>query len=450
VTAEPFLHARLAGHGGAPALAGPSGTVSHADLRGLVERWDGRLAEAGVGPGAVVALEAEFGPESVAALVALIGRAAIVVPLSSSVESAKPTSRAVAEVEWRIVVDGPAARAAVTIEPTGVVATHEHHRTLRDRGHAGLVLFSSGSTGVAKAAVHDFTPLLRKFELRRPALRTMAFLLFDHIGGVNTLLHTIANGGCLVTVADRAPDAVAAGIAAHGVEVLPTSPTFLNLLLLSEAHRRHDVSSLRLVTYGTEPMPASLLARLGRELPGVRLQQTYGLSELGILRSKSRADDSLWMRIGGEGFAWRVADGLLEIRAESAMLGYLNAPSPFTDDGWFRTGDAVEVDGDWLRVLGRRSELINVGGEKVYPAEVESVLLSIPGVEDAAIVGEPHPLTGAIVTARVRLTSGESLAEFRARMRGHCRGRLEPFKIPQKVVLVDEPLGGERFKKVRR
>jgi acyl-coenzyme A synthetase/AMP-(fatty) acid ligase len=94
--------------------------------------------------------------------------------------------------------------------------------------------------------------------------------------------------------------------------------------------------------------------------------------------------------------------------------------------------------------------LISVGGEKVYPAEVESVLLAIPGVEDAAIVGEPHPITGAIVTARVKLSSGESLAEFRTRMRGHCRDRLEPFKIPQKVVLVDEPLGGERFKKVRR
>ena len=450
MTGGPNLSRRMAEHGDAPALAGPGGTVDHAGLLAAVERWDGRLAEAGVAPGAVVALEAEFGPESVAALVALIGRAAIVVPLSSSVEAARPASHAVAEVEWRIVVDGPSAAPAVTIEPTGTVATHEHHRTLRARGHAGLVLFSSGSTGVAKAAVHDFTPLLRKFEVRRPARRTLAFLLFDHIGGVNTLLHTLANGGCLVTVADRSPDAVAAAVATHGVEVLPTSPTFLNLLLLSEAHRRHDLSSLRLVTYGTEPMPASLLARLREAFPGVGLQQTYGLSELGILRSKSRADDSLWMRIGGEGFAWRVADGLLEIRAESAMLGYLNAPSPFTDDGWFRTGDAVEVDGEWVHVLGRRSELISVGGEKVYPAEVESVLLSIPGVEDAAIVGEPHPITGAIVTARVKLSSGESLAEFRTRMRGHCRDRLEPFKIPQKVVLVDEPLGGERFKKVRR
>jgi long-chain acyl-CoA synthetase len=67
-------------------------------------------------------------------------------------------------------------------------------------------------------------------------------------------------------------------------------------------------------------------------------------------------------------------DGLLEIKAKSAMRGYLNAESPFTPDGWFKTGDAVEVDGEYIKILGRKSELINVGGEKVYPAEVESVI----------------------------------------------------------------------------
>ncbi|MGH7466336.1 MAG: ANL family adenylate-forming protein, partial [Longimicrobiales bacterium] len=204
------------------------------------------------------------------------------------------------------------------------------------------------------------------------------------------------------------------------------------------------------VTYGTEVMPQSTLERFHALLPAVKMQQTYGLSEVGILRSKSRSSDSLWVKVGGEGFETRIVDGMLEIKAKSAMLGYLNAPSPFTADGWFITGDAVEVDGEWLKILGRKSELINVGGEKVYPAEVESVLQLMEGVEDVAVAGQPHPITGHIVFARVRLSTNETLAEFRNRMRTFCQDKLARFAIPQKVELVDTSLHGERFKKMRR
>ena len=155
------------------------------------------------------------------------------------------------------------------------------------------------------------------------------------------------------------------------------------------------------------------------------------------------------MKVGGEGFETRVVDGMLEIRAHSAMLGYLNAPSPFTEDGWFQTGDCVEVDGDYFRFLGRDSEIINVGGEKVYPAEVESVLQEIPGVEDVMVGGEANALLGQIVVARVQLMGEETAGEFRKRMREHCKTRLAPYKIPQKVLIVNEPLHGERFKKLR-
>jgi acyl-CoA synthetase (AMP-forming)/AMP-acid ligase II len=197
-------------------------------------------------------------------------------------------------------------------------------------------------------------------------------------------------------------------------------------------------------------MPESTLRRFHEALPGAELLQTYGLSEVGILRSKSRSSDSLWVKIGGEGFETRVVDGMLEIKARSAMLGYLNAPSPFTEDGWLKTGDAVEVEGEWMRILGRRSELINVGGEKVYPAEVESVLQLMPGVEEAVVSGAPHALTGQVVFARVKLSSGESLPEFRRRMHAFCRERLARYKIPQKVELAAEPLHGERSKRLRR
>jgi acyl-coenzyme A synthetase/AMP-(fatty) acid ligase len=197
-------------------------------------------------------------------------------------------------------------------------------------------------------------------------------------------------------------------------------------------------------------MAESLLERLHEVLPHVRLQQTYGLSEVGILRSRSRGSGSLWVRLGGEGYETKIVDGTLRIRARSAMLGYLNAPSPFDDEGWFDTQDVVEVDGDYLRILGRRTDVINVGGQKVHPAEVESVLLQMPNVDDVAVMGEPNAITGQIVTARFNLRRPEPLAELRGRMRAFCRQRLAPYKIPARIACTDRAQFNARFKKMRR
>lgn len=441
-----FLVERFRAHASADAIIWRDQRTSYAALADAVADWTERLDRAKVPAGAVVSLEADFSPSAVALLLALIDRRAIVVPLTSSVEMKKPEFREIAEVEIVATVNGAD---AVQFVPTGTHARHEFIHTLRARGNPGLVLFSSGSTGRSKASVHDFAPLLEKFRVVRHAKRAITFLLFDHIGGVNTLLYTLSNAGCVITTEDRSPDAVCVAVARHRAQLLPTSPTFLNLLLLSEAHHRHDLSSLELVTYGTEVMPESTLQRFHALFPAIQLLQTYGLSEVGILRSKSRSSDSLWVKVGGEGFETRVVDGMLEIRAQSAMLGYLNAASPFTDDGWFKTGDAVEVDGEYLKILGRKSEMINVGGEKVYPAEVESVLQLMEGVEDVAVTGEPHPITGQIVTARVKISTDESLPEFRSRMRDWLGERLPRFKIPQKVELVGDTMHGPRFKKMR-
>jgi acyl-CoA synthetase (AMP-forming)/AMP-acid ligase II len=232
--------------------------------------------------------------------------------------------------------------------------------------------------------------------------------------------------------------------------MLPTSPTFLNLLLISEAYKRYDLSSLKLVTYGTEVMPESTLQRIHEIFPNVKLQQTYGLSELGILRSKSRDSNSLWVKVGGEGFETKVVDGMLWVRAKSAMLGYLNAPSPFDAEGWMNTGDMVEVDGEYLRILGRKSEIINVGGQKVYPAEVESVLLQMPNVKDAVVLGEKNPITGQIVTARLNLFEAEDPQAFKRRMFAFCREKLATYKTPVKVTISSQDQFNARYKRMRR
>jgi acyl-coenzyme A synthetase/AMP-(fatty) acid ligase len=415
-------------------------------LAGVVE-WLSRLKEWHVPARAIVALKGDFSPSAIAAFLALIEHGCVVVPISDAGSTQTAEFLGVAQVE--IIIDARES-ARPLIERTGSQATHPLYEALRAKRHPGLVLFSSGSTGASKAALHDLVPLLAKFSAKRHARRMLAFLLFDHIGGLNTLLYVISNLGCLITIEERTPEAVCAAIERYKVEVLPATPTFLHLLILSGAYERHDLSSLRLVTYGTEVMPSTTLQRFHEIFPGVDLQQTYGLSELGILRSKSKTPDSLWVRLGGEGYETRVRDGLLEIKAESAMLGYLNAESPFTEDGWFKTGDAVEVGDGFFRILGRRSELINVGGQKVFPVEVESVLQSMPGVVEAVVSGEPNAITGHIVVARIALEVPESLPDFRKRMHEFCGSRLSRYKIPQKVFLVDTPSHGARFKKMRR
>ena len=363
-----FLIERLIEYESEEAIVWRGRPYSYGELHQELRSWQAFFESRGLPRGASVSLEADFSPRSVSLLLALIDHDCIVTPLTSSVDAQKAEFRDVAEVEYRLDLT---TESSVQFIETGVRIRHPILRGLQETRHPALVLFSSGSTGKSKAAVHNFVPLLEKFEVRRHRRRMLGFLLFDHIGGVNTLLYCLSNGGCLVTTEDRAPDVIARIIQDFKVEVLPTSPTFLNLLLLSQAWQKYDLSSLGLVTYGTEPMPQVTLKAIAKALPHVKLQQTYGLSEVGILRSVSEANDSLWMRVGGEGYETRVVDGLLEIRARSAMLGYLNAPSPFKEDGWFQTGDLVEQKGEFIRVLARESDLINVGGEKVYPSEVE-------------------------------------------------------------------------------
>jgi len=130
------------------------------------------------------------------------------------------------------------------------------------------------------------------------------------------------------------------------------------------------------------------------------------------------------------------------------MLGYLNAPSPFDAEGYFDTGDLVERDGDWLRILGRATEVINVGGNKVLPVEVENVLLAMENVADVEVHGEPSPIMGRIVVATVRLAHPEDPAAFKTRMRLFCQGRLPDYKTPARVRFSDG-LHSARFKKVR-
>ncbi|BCY08844.1 class I adenylate-forming enzyme family protein [Actinoplanes sp. L3-i22] len=421
--------------------------ASYTELLDAVRNWREFLSAHGVRAGDVVTLEGSSSLHTCAGMLALIDLDTVVVPLTSLPAAKRAEFLDVAQAEVTITVDTTGER---VLQRTGRRADHEWYRRLRQAGRPGLVLFSSGTTGRSKASVLDFGKVLARYGEPRRAQRILSFLNLDHIGGINTLFHTLSQGGAVVTVAQRTPDSIFAAIAAQRVEVLPTTPTFLNMVLISGALERYDTSSLRLITYGTEPMPLPTLQRLRAALPQVRLKQTYGLSEVGIVPTRSRDDGTLWVKLGASaGFAYKIVDDILWVKSDMAMLGYLNAPAPFDDEGYFNTQDVVEVDGEYVHILGRRSEIINVGGEKVYPTEVENVLLEVPNVADATVSGQPSPVTGMVVKAVLRLAEPEDPQAVRARVRAHCRSRLERFKVPQLIEVSGADQHSERFKKIR-
>ncbi len=406
----------------------------------------GGTAQLNVKAGDSVAICGDYSPSVCALIISLIANRNVVVPLTLPAGTRRSGYLQIAQVDASFHFE---ADRLTEFNRHPVGPEHELLRCLRQMSAPGLILFSSGSTGANKAALLDLDKLLLKFRKPRPAFRTLIFLLLDHIGGINTLFSVLAQGGTVVPVEDRSPVSVCRMIERHQIELLPTTPTFLNMLLISEAYLQHSCSSLRIITYGTESMPPATLRHLRAALPTVELKQTYGLSELGILQTKSRESGSLWLRLGGDGYETKVVDNVLWIRSASAMLGYLNWPSPFDAEGWFNTGDSVEVDGEWLRILGRKSEIINVGGEKVYPAEVEGVLHEIDNIRDAAVIGRTNPVSGQVVFARVVLRDPEPIDQVLKRIRHYCRGRLEPFKVPASIELRNEPFHGDRFKKMR-
>jgi len=413
----------------------------------LLERYESArtmLQTNGIEAGDIVALRSDFNPSSIAFLMALLRNDNIIVPLSHAVKTLEEYCD-IAEAEHLIEIEGDQKR----FEKRSTKARHELLLALKERNHPGLVLFSSGSTGKSKAAVHDFVPLLGKFKARRNALRTITFLLFDHIGGINTLFYILSNVGTVVAPRERDPESICRLIEKYQVELLPTSPTFINMILMGRAYEKYDLSSLKLVTYGTEAMPEQTLKRFADLFPHIELKQTYGLSEIGIMRSRSRDSDSLWLKIGGEDYETKIVDGILHIKAKTAMLGYLNHASPFDEEGWFNTQDEVQVDGEWVKILGRETDIINVGGQKVYPAEVESVLLAIDNIAEVSVFGKSNPIMGYVVAARVNLKEAEPLSALKRRIRTYCKEKLESFKIPAHVEIVTENQVSDRFKKVR-
>lgn len=424
---------------------------SYNDLGEYCRNYSGLLAQNGVAPGDVVAILSDYSFFSIALFGALYENGNIIVPVTTVVEEEVAERMDEAFVSCIIRIDdaGVLDFEKVTVDRP----LHPAICSLADKKHAGLILFSSGSVGKPKAMVHDLEALVNvHLERKSRVMPILVFLMFDHIGGLNTMLSSLAMGAVLVIPEHREPDYVCSLIEQFKVALLPASPTFLNLVLISEAHTRFDLSSLRMITYGTEPMPASLLKRLKTVFRRVKFLQTFGTSETGIAQTSSKSSSSTLLKIDDPNTQVRIEGGELWLRSKTQILGYLNASmESFTPDGWFKTGDIVEQTEDgFLRIIGRKKEMINVGGQKVLPSEVESVILDFDEVVDCMVWAKPNALTGQSVAAEVALAPGVDPQGIKTRLRKFCRQHLDAYKLPAYVKVVEKVGYGQRFKKIRR
>ena len=336
------------------------------------------------------------------------------------------------------------------IQNLKITFSHNMIDNLIEKNSSGLILFSSGSTGKPKAMVHNLDTLIDSFkDKKEKSMNMLVFLMFDHIGGLNTVFNALCMGACLIIPKIKDAKTICELIEKYKIMVLPSSPTFLNLILISEEYKNYDLSSLRMITYGTETMPQSLLLKLKEVFPKVKFLQTFGTSETGISTTSSKSSNSLFMKLEDINGEYKIVENELWLRSKTQVLGYLNASmDSFTSDGWFKTGDLVEVDGEYIKIIGRAKEVINVGGQKVLPAEVESIILEMEEISDCMVYGEKNAITGQTVVCDVVLN--EDIENIKKIIRLFCKDKLDSFKIPTKVNIVEKTNFSDRFKKIRR
>jgi fatty-acyl-CoA synthase/long-chain acyl-CoA synthetase len=238
------------------------------------------------------------------------------------------------------------------------------------------------------------------------------------------------------------------------VTILIAVPMALQVMLGVREFERHDTSSLLICGTGAAPCSPHLAREIQRRL-GCAVHIGFGATETaGGISATSLADsDECQSKTVGRpmpGMEIKIVDdqrrelppgqvGELACRSDSIMLGYYRAPEATAEvkdkDGWYYTGDlAVMDEKGYLRIAGRKKDVIIRGGQNVYPAEIETCLTSHPKIREAAVVGVPAAVGGESAWAFVILEAG---ADMTAReVRNHCRAALEPYKIPARVRFV--------------
>jgi long-chain acyl-CoA synthetase len=330
-----------------------------------------------------------------------------------------------------------------------------------DPDGSAVMLYTSGTSGKPKGV-----------PLSRANLLSNAHALIDRAGlkddevflGVMPMFHAFGLTGSLVmplllgsevTYQPRFhPERAAAVIAERKVTVFIGVPPFFGLLARSRGHDE-GLRGVRLPVSGGEALPAAYRdayrQRFGRDV-----LEGYGLTETSPVIAINLPHENRPGTVGKPlpGVQVRIAaeDGEIQVRGPNVMKGYYNRPEEneraFTADGWFRTGDMGRLDADgYLSITGRIKELIIRGGEKIMPREVEDVLGQYPGVQEAAVIGEPDGDRGEAVVAFV--IPGDVVPTAEA-LREHCRARLAEFKVPRRIIVARDLPRGPTGKLLKR
>lgn len=423
--------------------------ISYSDLVQNIFNFNLKLKDLNINSGEVVFILGDYSFDSISLFFSLALNGNIIVPITSDNEQEINERIKVAQPDWIFNLNSNSEK---KIEYENKLERHQLLDLLIESKLSGLILFSSGSTGKPKAMVHNLENLLSNYiDKKGKEMNFLVFLMFDHIGGLNTLFNCLSMGVIITIPQNRNPNDIARLIEKYKINILPSSPTFLNLMCISNVFDIYDLSSIRMITYGTEAMPESLLLKLKEKLPRVKFLQTFGTSETGIMKTSSMSSSSTFLKFDDPNQEFKIVNGELWLRSKTQVLGYINhSNESFTEDGWFMTGDLVEQTSDgFIKIIGRSKELINVGGEKVLPAEVESVIMEVESVQDCIVKSEKNSITGQMVCADVVLKEGYIFKDEKLKIKSYCRQKLELYKVPTRIIEIDKVFFTNRFKKLR-
>ena len=352
------------------------------------------------------------------------------------------------------------------------------------------LLYTSGTTGKPKATMHTHRSLIaavvatlkvRELWLRPSNLRTameaakalaryrsrlmrsigrpqtfLSTVGWHTITGLHIMLQGLLMGDRLVAMAQFHPRESLELVQRERVTIVVAVPTAYQVMLKLPDLDRYDTSSLLVCATGTAPCPPALGRELQRHF-GCAVYIGFGMTEAagGIaVSSLADSDDQQVETVGRPmpGVDIRIVDdqrhdlpqgevGELAIRSDGVMQGYYQAPEltaeVIDEEGWYYTGDLVRLDEEgYLRVVGRKKDLIIRGGQNIYPAEIESYLVTHPKVDEAAVVGVTAAVGGERVWAFIRLKEGAEMSV--QEVLDYCREALEPYKIPSQVRFVSQ------------
>jgi long-chain acyl-CoA synthetase len=467
----------------ATALRGARGETSYARLADDAARLAGALAARGVTPGDRIVIASAEDEAFVTAYLAVLHVGGIAVPVNPMAPP-RELERELASVEPRLSLACGPARAMLSAAGATVVAIEldaldgdAAPRAERDDGDVAVLLFTSGTAGAPKAAMLTHGNLAANIHQVQdhPGLRlrtddrVLGVLPFHHVFGLNVALGvTLAAGGSVV-LAGRFDAAATARLARDtGITVIAGVPTmYAAWLELDDGDAPASTfSSVRLAVSGAAPLPQEIGDAFLHRF-GVVVHQGYGLTEASPIVTTTALHDNeprpasigpvlpgVEVRVvDGDGSDVLAGDpGELWVRGPNVFTGYWHDQEAtarvLTADGWLRTGDVAVVEGDDLRLVDRAKDLIIVSGFNVYPVEVEEVLRAQAEVQDAVVVGEPHPRTGESVVAYVVPAPGHTPDV--ATLGAACARSLARYKCPSRIEIVDEVPRTVAGKLVRR